>query len=84
MYGTVIESQFYGDELTTVRITKSTTYIMDKILDKQYRNGILQYLVRWKCYRKEFASWVPAASVNNILIMNGNPNSFYVTLFINI
>jgi len=39
---------------------------MNKILDKWYRNGILEYLVHWKGYRNDFDSWVPAAKVKNI------------------
>ena len=50
--GTIIEGQFYGEELAPVRHTKHTTYKIDKILDKRYRKGILEYLVRWKGYRK--------------------------------
>jgi hypothetical protein len=44
----VIINQFYGEELTPVRITKRTTYMIDKLLDKWYRRGILEYIVRWK------------------------------------
>ena len=52
--GTLIEVQFYGEELTPVRATKRSVYKIDKILDKRYRNGILEYLVRWKGYRRDF------------------------------
>jgi len=41
-------------------------------------NGILEYLVHWKGYRKDFDPWVPAASVKNI--SEGMGSSFYVTL----
>jgi len=61
--GTLIEVQFYGEQLITVRITKRTIYKIDKILDKRYRNGILEYVVRWKGYRKDFDSWVSGANV---------------------
>ena len=64
MNGTFIEGQFYGEELTSVRITKRTVYKVDKILGKRDRNGILEYRVRCKGYRKDFDSWVPAASEN--------------------
>jgi hypothetical protein len=47
---TAIDGQFYGKELSPVRITKRTTFKIVKILDKMYRLGILEYLVRWKGY----------------------------------
>jgi hypothetical protein len=43
--GQEIEGQFYTEELSPVRITKQTTYKIDKILDKRVRRGILKYLV---------------------------------------
>jgi transposase InsO family protein len=63
---TLIDGQFYNEELTPVRITKRTTYKIDKILDKRYRRGILEYLVQWKGYTSEFNTWIPASSVKDI------------------
>lgn len=64
--GTLIDGQFYGAELTPVRITKHITYKIDKMLYKRYRCGVLQYLVRLKVYRKGFFLWNPAAIVKHI------------------
>jgi len=63
---TPIEGQFYGEELTLVRISKETTYKKDKILDKLVRRAIKEYLVRWRGYKKDFDSWIPASSVKDI------------------
>ena len=60
------EGQFYQDELNPVRITKQATYKIDKILDKRFRRGIQEYLVRWQGNNKEFDSWIPASSLKNI------------------
>jgi len=63
---TPIEGQFYAGELTPVRISKETTYKIDRILYRRVRSGIRKYLVRWKCYSKDFDSWIPASSVKDI------------------
>jgi hypothetical protein len=63
---TLIEGQFYREELSPVRISESTEYKIDKIIDQRIRAGIREFLVRWKGYSKAFDSWVPASSVRNI------------------
>ena len=63
---TPIEGQSYVEELKTFRISKETTYKIDKILEKRVTRGIREYLVRWKVYSKDFDSWIPASSVKNI------------------
>jgi len=64
--GTPIECQFYQEELTRVHVTRRTVHKMDKILYKCVRRGILEYLVRWRRYSKDFDSWIPASSVRDI------------------
>jgi hypothetical protein len=61
-----IDGQFYGEELTPVRITARTEYKIDKILKTRVRAGILEYLVRWKGYGPDFDSWIPASSVKKL------------------
>jgi hypothetical protein len=62
----LIDGQFYEQELTPVRITKGTTYKIDKIIRTRVNRGIKEYLVRWKGYTPDFDSWIPASSVKNI------------------
>jgi hypothetical protein len=64
--GQEIEGQFYKEELSPVRITKQTTYKIDKILDKRVRRGILEYLVRWRGYSADFDSRVPASDIQTV------------------
>ena len=64
--GMLIEGQFYGEEFTPVRVTKLSVYKIEKVFDKRYRNGILEYLVHWEGYRRYFESSVPAARVKII------------------
>jgi hypothetical protein len=58
--------RLYQVGMTPVRITKRTTYKIGKILDKSFRRGIQEYLVRWREYNKDFDSWIHASSVKNI------------------
>jgi len=63
---TPIEGQFYGEELTPARISKQTTFKIDKIKDKRVGRGIKEYHVRWRGYSKDFDSWIPASSVKDM------------------
>ena len=41
LQGREIEGQFYSEELVPLRVTKQTTYKIDKLLDNRVRRGIL-------------------------------------------
>ena len=64
--GRAIDGLFYSEELVPVRVTKQTTYKIDKILDKGVRRGILKYLVRWRGYGAGFDSWVLATDIQSV------------------
>jgi ''chromo'' (CHRromatin Organisation MOdifier) domain. len=66
LLGKHVDSQFYAEELRPVRVTKTTTYATDKVLDTRLRAGILEYLVRWIRYSSAFDSWINASSVKNV------------------
>jgi len=46
--GTPIDDQFYREEMTPVRIADRPVYKINKILDRKFRRGIREYIVRWR------------------------------------
>jgi len=74
------EGQFYGEKLTPVRISKQTTYKLDKILDRRFRRGIKEYLVRWRSYSQDCDSWLSASRVKESGMTAHGQNKFYVPL----
>jgi hypothetical protein len=62
----VIDGQFFNEEITPVRITKRTTFQIDKILATRVKRRTREYLVRWRGYGPDFDNWIIAASVKNI------------------
>jgi hypothetical protein len=62
----LIDGQFFNEELSTVLITKRTTFKIDKILSTRVRRGFREYLVRWKGYCLDFDRWINYASVKKI------------------
>ena len=65
LLGKHIDGQFYAEELSPVRITKKTTYAINKILRRREKRGIIEYLVRWRGYGPAFDSWIKASSVKH-------------------
>jgi len=64
--GTPIECQLYQEKPNRVRVTRRTDYKIKKILNKRVRRGILEYLVCWRGYSKDFDSWIPESSVRDV------------------
>jgi len=53
---TLIDAQFYQEDLSPVRITSRTTYSIDKIMEKRVSHGIREVLFRWQGYGQDFDS----------------------------
>ena len=66
LLGKHIAGQFYAKELRSVLATKITTYAIHKILRTRLKDGILEYLVRWKRYSAAFDSWIKAATAKHV------------------
>jgi hypothetical protein len=57
----VIEGIFYAHELQPITYSPDTLHRIDKILKQRKRNGVTQYLVSWRGYKK--TSWIDATAL---------------------
>ena len=64
--GEILDGTFYEPELQKV-IKNDDVYRVEKILRKRKRNGVVEYLVRWKGYDDpKFDSWVPESDISKL------------------
>ena len=64
--GEILEGTFYESELQKV-IKNDQVYRVEKVLRKRKRNGMVEYLVKWKGYEDpKFNSWVPESDITKL------------------
>ena len=64
--GEILGGAFYEPELQKV-IKNDDVYRVEKILRKRKRNGVVEYLVRWKGYEDTKSdSWVPGSDISKL------------------
>jgi hypothetical protein len=44
-------------------------YIVEKIIDKRFKNGRVEYLVKWQGYNIKDSTWEPMENLKSVLIM---------------
>ena len=63
--GEILEGTFYEPELQKI-IKNDDVYRVEKILRKRKRNGVVEYLVKWKGYADKFNSWVSGRDISKL------------------
>lgn len=62
----VIDGLFYNYELVGITMNADKEYNIDKIIGQRKKNGILEYLVKWKGYDDSFNSYVKASEIRKL------------------
>jgi hypothetical protein len=60
--GEILEGTFYEEELQKI-VKTDDVYVIEKILRKAKRDGVMHALVKWKGFPSSMNSWVPASSL---------------------
>ena len=64
--GEILERTFYEPELQKI-VKNDDVYRVEKILRKRKRNGVVEYLVKWKGYEDpKFNSWVSERDISKL------------------
>ena len=64
--GEILDGTFYEPEQLKV-IKNDDVYRVEKIIRKRKRNGLVEYLIRWKSYYDtKFDSWVPESDISKL------------------
>ena len=64
--GREIEGQFYSEELVPVRVTKKTTYTIDKISGQEGQTRHSRVPRSMDRIQRGFDSWVPATDIQPV------------------
>lgn len=63
--GNEIEGSFYREEIQPI-LREDNSYLVERIVRRQRRNGNLQYLVKWLGYPSTANSWIDASDLYRI------------------